>query len=77
MLLCGECKTPFPVYSALRDHFRTNHRAKFVAVCLWLGPERNDLPFLDSIWYYELQFTRVHPGGRVVNEQVENIQNVA
>ena len=48
-----------------------------MAVCLWLGPERNDLPFLDSIWYYELQFTRVHPGGRVVNEQVENIQNVA
>jgi hypothetical protein len=58
MLRCGECKTPFPVYSALKDHFRTNHVRKYVAICLWLGPERIESRWLDDYWFYELRFTR-------------------
>ena len=65
MVVCNECKTPFPVYTQLRDHFRTNHWHKFVAICLWLGPEVDKRAMLEDWWFYELRFTRQNGSGKV------------
>lgn len=74
MAVCGECKTPFLVYSALKDHFRTEHRAKFVAICLWLGPMSDKWTTLDDWWFYELRFTRQNTSDKVeeVSKHVVN-----
>jgi hypothetical protein len=74
MVQCGECKTTFPAFTALKDHFRTYHRVKFVAICLWLGSEKVEQASMDDWHWYELRFTRVHPSGKVVGGQ-EEVQN--
>ena len=58
MNTCGQCKASFPGWTALRDHFRTSHRREFIAICLWLGPERFDSLSMTSWWYYEAKYTR-------------------
>lgn len=69
MAVCRECKTQFQVYPALKDHFRLEHRAKFVAICLWLGPELDKRSMLDDWWFYELRFTRQQLDGRIEEEE--------
>ena len=58
MNVCGKCKARFPGFTALRDHFRTNHRREFIAICLWLGPEAGK-PRSEDWWYYELKLERM------------------
>lgn len=53
MCICGECKTSFPTYPALKGHFKTDHRDKFLAICLWLGDESGDETIFDPWWWYE------------------------
>ena len=72
MVICNECKTQFPVYTQLRDHFRTEHWHQFRAICLWLGPEVDKRAFLDDWWWYELRFTRPHNGGKVKVDSMED-----
>ena len=59
MNVCGQCKSRFNSFSILKDHFKTDHRKVYVAICLWLGPE-TDKQRLEDWWFYELRFTRRH-----------------